>query len=241
MTEPEPEQRAESAQGPGLAQEPDAAQEPGLAQQPDVAQEPDPAARADPLTGTVPLAQWRQLGGGGLVLAGVLQSAGAVVTAFPDVLGPSAWFFPLADLFLAIAAAFVAFGSTGSNGAVGTSVLGKLATVVFGIGWLVVFATGVFGGGSALTTYIALALVAVGGLVAGLVILSRGVATGVAGYAFIVMVVFGGLYLAESAASLLPHDWWVGLVFGLLVVATGVAYVASRQRRMLDTAGSAQP
>ncbi len=85
-------------------------------------------------------ANWRLLGGGGLIVGGILWVLHLVLVQ-AGVLSLVPWLFAIALLVIAVALAFVAFGETGSNGAVGKDVLGKAALIVYAAGFLLLAAT----------------------------------------------------------------------------------------------------
>jgi hypothetical protein len=80
-------------------------------------------------------ANWRLFGGGGLVVAGLLWLLG-VILEVAGVVAVGGWIVIVALFLLGVALFLVAFGETGSNGAVGASVFGKVVLVAFGLGWI---------------------------------------------------------------------------------------------------------
>jgi hypothetical protein len=140
-------------------------------------------------------------------------------------------------LLVAVALFFVAFGETGSNGAVGASVFGKIVLVALGLGWgffavlQVTAAIGLSSPGS--LTYIAGILVIAGGILSTFSIYERGVARGAARWVLAVptlfsiawvILAFGWIDVAFS-----PFDTIAGLVVALAYAVTGLLYLLNRR------------
>lgn len=176
-------------------------------------------------------ANWRLFGGGGLILGGVLWIVAAILGLFHAGATAQGWLAAIGLLVVGAAHLFVAFGQTGSNGAVGNTVLGKVALVVAAAGWVVwavAVLIGIFGGAAPKWLYWVIAvLVVVGGIVAAVVIFQKGVAKGIAKWAYFVPVVFAAFLIVTKylfAVSLLSAAW-VPLVLALLLALTGIAYL----------------
>jgi hypothetical protein len=181
-------------------------------------------------------ANWRLFGGGGLIVGGLLWLIGqALILAAVSVV-PS-FVVAVGILVVAVALFFVAFGETGSNGAVGASRFGKIVIVALGLGWAV-FAvlqvTASIGLSSPVSLeYVGGILVVAGGVLSTFAIYERGVARGAARWILAaptvisiawVIIAFGWIDLTWS-----PFDTIVGLLLSLAYVATGVLYLLNRR------------
>jgi hypothetical protein len=179
-------------------------------------------------------ANWRLFGGGGLVLGGLLWFLGVVLTAIGA--GPmGAWLSIVGVLVVGVALFLVAFGQTGSNGAVGASVFGKVALVAFGIGWILfdfiaLLATLTIAGPDVLL-YVAVALVIGGGVLAAIAIFRRGVARGIARWVIAVPVAWGVVWAIHALGwvSLIDPAILAGVLAALYAV-TGLLYLLNRKQ-----------
>jgi hypothetical protein len=174
-------------------------------------------------------ANWRLFGGGGLLLGGLLWAIGAIIaaTAGGAVAG---WLSVIGLLVIGIAHLFVAFGETGSNGAVGASMWGKLVLVVAALGWVLLAINGIIAlaGGAAqgwmdTTGYI---LAIVGGLLAAIAIFGRGVAKGVAKWIMFLPVLLVALNWILGLAG--QSIWWIGLIAAIAFLIAGIAYLFNK-------------
>jgi len=140
-------------------------------------------------------------------------------------------------LVVAIALCFVAFGETGSNGAVGASVFGKIVLVGLALGWLVFTVlqiTAAIGLSSpAPLKYVAGMLVIAGGILSTFAIYERGVARGAARWVLAVPTLFSILWVIITFGwidvSFTAFDTIAGLVLSLAYVGTGVLYLLNRR------------
>jgi hypothetical protein len=180
-------------------------------------------------------ANWRLFGGGGLAIGGLLWVLGQVLILTTESVVPP-FVVAVGILVIAVALFFVALGETGSNGAVGASVFGKVVLGALGLGWgffAILHVTTAIGLSSpAALKYAAGILVVAGGVLSTFAIYERRVARGAARWALAVPTVisiawviieFGWIDLAWS-----PFDAVVGLVLSLAFVGTGVLYVLNR-------------
>jgi hypothetical protein len=178
-------------------------------------------------------ANWRLFGGGGLLAGGLIWLVGAIVAIVAA--GPIAfWLGLIGVLLVGVALFFVAFGQTGSNGAVGASLFGKIVLVVFGVGYLLVAASlllSAFGVGvSGIVGIVAGAFVIFGGLISAYAIFQRGVARGAAKWVLFVPAVLGVLFAFTSLFGLLSFGGgWPFLVLGLGFAVTGLLYLLNRK------------
>lgn len=174
-------------------------------------------------------ANWRLFGGGGLAV-------GALLLALSNPLEGeiSFWLSVIGTIVIGLGFFFVAWGQTGSNGAVGANLLGKVALGAAATGFILVAIASLvvanggadgFGLGFNLLQF-AWAAIAVGALVAAYVILNKGVAKGLAKYVLFLVGLFALLYAIGLwiPAQALLADWVIwGVTLSVLV--TGVLYV----------------
>jgi hypothetical protein len=174
-------------------------------------------------------ANWRLFGGGGLAIGGLLWLIAVIVTAVQA--GPvSVWLWIIGVTIVGAALFFVAFGETGSNGAVGASGLGKTVLVAFGLGELLLAlcltlaAVGI--APPAVLAIIAQVLVIAGGLLSAWAVYQRAVARGTARWVLFVPAVLGVVYGAVTLFgwSALSGLWLPGILAASFA-ATGVLYV----------------
>ena len=90
-------------------------------------------------------ANWRLFGGGGLLVGGLLLLLAALLPFAGTPVAVTFWLGVVGILLVGIALFFVAFGQTGSNGAVGASTWGKLVLVLAGIAAIVTALIAVLG------------------------------------------------------------------------------------------------
>lgn len=176
-------------------------------------------------------ANWRLFGGGGLLVGGLLWLIATLVgLAAPGPIG--SWLSLIGVLIIGVALFFVAFGETGSNGAVGASLFGKVVLVAFGLGWVLLGVVWLLAGvGVAvpgLLTTIALVLVAVGGILSAIAIYQRGVAKGAARWAIILPVVVGVLFVVAALGWISLTGWWLPALLAVLYALTGLAYLFNK-------------
>lgn len=174
-------------------------------------------------------ANWRLFGGGGLLVGGLLWLIGAAVS-LTSLTSVATWVQVIGVLLVGIALFLVAFGQTGSNGAVGASVFGKAVLVAFGLGWIVVgllwalAAGGV--AGPVVLSYIAVALVVVAGILSAIAIYQRGVAKGAARWIIALPVVWGIVWaIHELGWVAFLGAAVISIVLGALYAVTGLLYV----------------
>ena len=168
-------------------------------------------------------ANWRLLGGGGLIVGGILWVLHLVLVQ-AGVLSLGPWLFAIALLVIAVALAFVAFGETGSNGAVGKDVLGKAALIVYAAGFLLLALNAAANLGTAVAAIAALAVI-LGGLVSAYAIYRKGVAKGAARWFLFLPAVIGALWAIGLAFVAALQVWWLALVLALLLLVTGALYL----------------
>lgn len=172
-------------------------------------------------------ANWRLFGGGGIALGALLWLIAAIV-------GPSSelilWLNLLALLLIAAGFFFVAWGQTGSNGAVGNLLWGKLALWAVALGFLLyaVFVL-LFLIQVAYVTELATigwVLITLGAIAAAVAISTKGVAKGVAKFALFGPAILFLLYTIGALFGVAAlGESWVTIVTAVLLLLTGVVYV----------------
>jgi len=173
-------------------------------------------------------ANWRLLGGGGLILGGVIWTLN-VILAQAGIGALGQWPFVIALLIVAVALVLVAFGETGSNGAVGDWLLGKVALIVYAAGFLLLAVNAAAALGAAVVS-IAAILVIVGGLVSAYAIYQKGVAKGAARWFLFLPAVVGALWAIGAAFVASLSIWWLGLTLALLLAITGALYLFNSRK-----------
>lgn len=170
-------------------------------------------------------ANWRLYGGGGLLLGGILWLLSLLLGA-----ATSPWLLIVAYVIIGIALFIVAFGQTGGNGAVGKSTPGKVALVVYGIGWLIL-ALALAIGLPALAVTIAGIFIIVGGLLGAWYIYTKRVAKGTAKWILFLPAIWGILWILGSLLGVtVSPDWLVPVILAILVGLTGLAYLWNRRK-----------
>jgi len=173
-------------------------------------------------------ANWRLFGGGGLILGGLLFTL-HIVLAQAGILTLGPWPFVISLLVLAVALVLVAFGETGSNGAVGKYLLGKVALVVYAAGFLLFAVNAATALGSVVVTIAAL-LVIVGGLLSAYAIYQKHVANGAARWFLFLPAVIGALWAIGIAFAAALQLWWLALLLALLLAITGALYLLNSRK-----------
>ena len=173
-------------------------------------------------------ANWRLLGGGGLILGGILWTLHAVLVQ-AGILSLGPWLYVVALIVVAVALVLVAFGETGSNGAVGDWVLGKAALIVYAAGFLLLAVNAAAALGATVVA-IAAVLVILGGLVSAYAINKKGVAKGAARWFLFIPAVVGALLAIGVAFVPALNLWWLGLALAVLLGITGVLYLFNSRK-----------
>ncbi len=175
-------------------------------------------------------ANWRLFGGGGLLVGGVLWLL-AVVLGQAGVSGDvTKWLGIIGLVVVAIGFFLVAWGQTGSNGAVGNSLLGKVGLWAAALGTLLWALLPLFGVTGATVDWVVAALVVVGTLLAAIVIMQKGVAKGLAKWMMFLVFLLALLYFLGTAAGIEAlASWVIGLVFAIVVALTGLIYILNKK------------
>lgn len=176
-------------------------------------------------------ANWRLFGGGGLAIGGVLAALG-ILLGLADLGAVQFWLWTIGLLLIGVALLFVAFGQTGSNGAVGALGWGKAVLVIAAAAAILYAVLAILTNfGVALPGILAqvlLIVLVVFLLLSAVAIYGRGVAKGIAKWALFVLVVAGLLLVIDSFVSISGGFPWVALLFGLAALFTGVFYLFNK-------------
>ncbi len=174
-------------------------------------------------------ANWRLFGGGGLLLGGVLWLLALIIgpAVGADV---AKWLTLVGLVVVAIGFFLAAWGQTGSNGAVGNNLLGKLGLWVAALGTLVWALMPLFGEAASSLTMVVPVLVAVGTGIAAVVIMQKGVARGLAKWAMFAVFLLALLYCIGVVASIAVLTNSVMLIiFAIVVALTGLLYILNKK------------
>jgi hypothetical protein len=133
-------------------------------------------------------------------------------------------------VLVAIGFALVAFGETGSNGAVRKSTFGRAALVAYAFGFLLLAVDAFAHLGTTAQTVAAILLI-VGGLVSAYVIFQKGVAKGIARWFLFVPAVVGALWaIGFFGVAAIGELSWLGLVLSILLLVTGALYLFNSRK-----------
>jgi hypothetical protein len=176
-------------------------------------------------------ANWRLFGGGGLLVGGLLLLLAALLPYAGTPGTVTFWLYVVGILLVGIALFFVAFGQTGSNGAVGASVWGKLMLVIAGIAAIVTALIAVLGnfGITALAVispFVAIVF-AVALVLSAVAIFGRGVAKGIAKWILFLPAVWSVIAVINAYASF-DSVGFIPIVFSVLVLLAGAAYLFNK-------------
>lgn len=177
-------------------------------------------------------ANWRLFGGGGLLVGGLLWLIAVIINQVAADAGMAVkWVTVVALVIVAIGFVLVAWGQTGSNGAVGNNMLGKVALWAAGLGALIWALVPAFGGAlDDVWGWVVAVLVVLGTLLGGVVILQKGVAKGLAKWAMFLVALLAILYFLGTVAGVEAlASWVIGLVFAIVVALTGLIYVLNKR------------
>ncbi|HRN30178.1 MAG TPA: hypothetical protein PK781_09005 [Terrimesophilobacter sp.] len=177
-------------------------------------------------------ANWRLYGGGGLLVGGLLWLVGVIlsgVAGMPDV---GRWVTVIGVVVVAIGLFLVAWGQTGSNGAVGNNMMGKVGLWAAAIGFLAWGLLPVFEVGGDWLGWLVLVLVGLGSLIAAVIIMQKGVARGLAKWMmFAVAIVAIVYFLGAFGVLAMGGDVMMVLayLFPVVVALTGIVYVLNKK------------
>lgn len=169
-------------------------------------------------------ANWRLFGGGG-VLVGALLWTLEQVLVLAGITTLSPWLTVIGLILIAVGFGIVAFGETGSNGAVGNYLLGKLALFAYAVGFLLLAVDGITDLGTVVVTIAAILLI-VGGLVSAYAIFQKGIAKGAARWFLFIPAVIGALWaIGLFGVAAIAGLTWLALVLAISLLITGVLYL----------------
>jgi len=177
-------------------------------------------------------ANWRLYGGGGLLVGGLLWLVAIILSALAGMPDVGRWVGIIGVVVVAIGFALVGWGQTGSNGAVGNSMLGKVGLWAAALGFLVWYLVPLLGVGGDWLGWLVIVLVGLGSLIAAIVIMQKDVARGLAKWMmFLVAIVaivyllgaFGVVDLGAGVASILMY------VFPAVLALTGLVYLLNKK------------
>ncbi len=176
-------------------------------------------------------ANWRLFGGGGLLVGGLLWLLAVILGQAGVGADVVKWLGIIGLIVVAIGFFLVAWGQTGSNGAVGKNMLGKVGLWAAAVGTLLWALLPVFGVAVADTWgWVVAALIVVGTLLAAVVIMQNGTARGLAKWAMWAVFLLALLYFLGTIASVSAlASWVVGLVFAIVVALTGLIYLLNKK------------
>ncbi|MEO7349372.1 MAG: hypothetical protein ABIW32_05900 [Terrimesophilobacter sp.] len=171
-------------------------------------------------------ANWRLFGGGGLLLGGILWLLALIINSGDA----TKWFTVIGLIIMAIGFFIVAWGETGSNGAVGGDILGKIGLWAAALGTLLWALTPFFGGASTGLMVVIAILIVVGTLIAAVVIMQKGVARGLARWAMFLVFLLALLFfigVVGGVAALTSSV--ITIIFAIVVALTGLLYLLNRK------------
>ncbi len=176
-------------------------------------------------------ANWRIYGGGGLLVGGLLWLLAIVIGQAGSAGDVVKWLGIIGLIIVAIGFFLVGWGQTGSNGAVGDSMLGKVGLWAAALGTLLWALVPAFGGmvDGGLGWIIAI-LVVVGTLLAAIAIMQKRVARGLAKWAMFLVFLLALLYFLGTVGGVgTLASWVIGLIFAIVVALTGLLYVLNKR------------
>lgn len=175
-------------------------------------------------------ANWRLYGGGGLLLGGVLWLLAVIIG---QGVGPAdlvKWVMVIGLIIVAIGFFLVGWGETGSNGAVGDSILGKVGLWAAALGFLLWALLPVLGVAMDGLWGVVAILIVVGTLLAAIAIMQKNVARGLAKMAMFVVFVLALLYFIGIVGGVAElSSWVIELIFAIVVALTGLLYVLNKK------------
>lgn len=175
-------------------------------------------------------ANWRLFGGGGLLVGGLLWILALILGQGAGPADLVLWLMVIGLIIVAIGFFLVGWGQTGSNGAVGDSVLGKVGLWAAALGvllWALLPVLGVAVEG--MWVLIAI-LVVVGTLLAAIAIMQKGVARGLAKWAMFLVFLLALLYFLGVAGGVAAlSSWVITLIFAIVVALTGLLYLLNKK------------
>ncbi len=173
-------------------------------------------------------ANWRLFGGGGLLVGGILWLLALIVAGSSS--DAAMWLTLIGLVIVAIGFFLVAWGETGSNGAVGGNVLGKVGLWAAALGTLLWALTPLFGTPVSGLSLIVAILVVVGTLIAAIVIMQKGVARGLAKWAMFLVFLLALLYFIGLVGAVVAlTNSVILIIFAIVVALTGLLYLLNKK------------
>ena len=176
-------------------------------------------------------ANWRLYGGGGLLVGGLLWLLTIVLAQGGTSGGVMTWVGVIGLVIVAIGFFLVGWGQTGSNGAVGDSMLGKVGLWAAAVGTLLWALVPAFGGmvDGGLGWVIAI-LIVVGTLMAAIAIMQKRVARGLAKWAMFLVFLLALFYFLGTVGGVGSlASWVIALIFAIVVALTGLLYLLNKK------------
>lgn len=176
-------------------------------------------------------ANWRMFGGGGLLVGGLLWVLAIILGQAGMSADVAKWLGIIGLVVAGLGFFLVAWGQTGSNGAVGNSMLGKVGLWAAAIGTLLWALLPVFGVAVVGTWgWVVAALIVVGTLLAAIVIMQKGVARGLAKWAMFLVFLLALLFFLGTVGGVTAlANWVIGLIFAIVVALTGLIYLLNKK------------
>ncbi len=176
-------------------------------------------------------ANWRIYGGGGLLVGGFLWLLTIVLAQAGTSGGIMTWIGIIGLVIVALGFFLVGWGQTGSNGAVGNSMLGKVGLWAAALGTLLWALLPLFGVAvSGTWGWVVAILVVVGTLLAAIAIMQKGVARGLAKWAMWLVFLLALLFFLGGVGGVATlANWVVGLIFAIVVALTGLLYILNKK------------
>lgn len=176
-------------------------------------------------------ANWRMYGGGGLLVGGLLWLLAVILGQAGTSGDLTKWLGIIGLIIVAIGFFLVAWGQTGSNGAVGDSMLGKVGLWAAALGTLLWALLPLFGVAVAGTWgWVVAILVVLGTLLGAIAIMQKGVARGLAKWAMFLVFLLALLYFLGTVGGVgALASWAIALIFAIVVALTGLIYLLNKK------------
>lgn len=182
-------------------------------------------------------ANWRLFGGGGLLVGGLLWLI-ARILGVAGVDSPlNGWLTAIGLIVIGVGFFLVAWGQTGSNGAVGNNQVGKFALFAAALGflaWGVIALLGLLGVSLGADVHVVLnwvvvVLIVLGAVIAAVIIKQKEVARGLAVWAMFVVALVAILYFIANFVPDLFLGGWLVLIFAAAITLTGLLYLLNKK------------
>lgn len=176
-------------------------------------------------------ANWRLYGGGGLFVGGILWAIMEILAASATAADVAKWLGIIGLIIVAIGFFLVGWGETGSNGAVGNNLLGKVGLSAASLGALLWGLLPIFSVPlSGTWIWVIAVLVVLGPLAGAFAIARKKVARGLAKWAMYAVFLLALLYFLGATGTVAAlANWVIGLIFAIVVALTGLLYLLNRK------------